>query len=136
MPHGYTPQQVYWSLEHNLLEPSGRVADGWFEHEDKAHETMKFEEKSVLPALIRIPKFMAVDRPRNISFANYGETTPDGLHVKDSADIDGAYFNITVDDRLNGGGLRLKGRRDYLYLTMVRVTSRIRQSLKRIMPID
>jgi hypothetical protein len=101
MPHGYTPQQVYWSLEHNLLEPSGRVADGWFEHEDKAYITKKFEEKAVLPALIRIPKFMAVERPRNISFANYGETTPNGLHVKSPVDIFIAYQSLAVEELLS-----------------------------------
>ena len=132
IPYGYTPQKVYWVLVHNLTEVSGRIAADWFECDDKCFITAKFEEKAVKPVHICVPRFAAVDRPRNISFANYGETTQDGLHVKGLTDIDDAYYSVMVEGRLNGKGLALRGRREYFHLTATRVTRRIRQFFKRI----
>jgi hypothetical protein len=133
VPYGYTPQTVYWVLAHNLTEVAGRVAADWFQREDKAFIVANFEEQPVKPALICVPRFVAVDRPRNVSFANYGETTPDGLHVKEPEDITRAYYSVTAEERLSGKGRALHSRREYLVLVAARVARRIRQFLRRIM---
>ena len=126
VPYGYSPQTVYWTLVHNLIEMTGRVADGWFEPIDKSLITAKFEDKPVRSVCLSIPKFVAVDRPRNTTFANYGETTPDGLHVKAAEDITLAYNSMTVEERLNGRGRAVHSYQQYMYLATVRATSRIR----------
>lgn len=118
IPYGYTPKMVYWVLVHDLAEPSGRVTAGWFEHEDKQLLTKKFEESPVMPALVCLPRFEPIVRSRNISYAAYGETTPEGLNVKDLADIDAAYYGITAQERLYGKGVAGGGRRERLRRTI------------------
>ncbi len=103
VPRGYTPKHAYWSLEHNLLEPFGRVHDGNFGHDPTRSLTNKFEDSTVTPTHIRVPKFVALLRPRNIALANYGESTPDGLHVKDPVQIASAYRKLAVDELINEG---------------------------------
>lgn len=129
VPYGYSPQTVYWTLVHNLIEVTGRVAEGWFEPIDKSLIAAKFEDKPVKPVRLPIPKFIAVDRPRNTTFANYGETTPNGLRVKAAEDITAAYNSSTAEERLNGRGLAVCTYRQYLYLVAVRAISRIRRIL-------
>lgn len=131
VPYGYSPQTVYWVLVHNLIEVTGRVAEGWFEPTDKSLIATKFEDQPVKPLRLSIPKFTAVDRPRNTMFANYGETTPNGLHVKTPEDITLAYNSMTAEERLNGKGLAVHTYRQLLYLTAARVTSQVRRFLNK-----
>lgn len=127
VPYGYSPQTLYWVLVHNLLEPTGRVAEGWFEPRDESLIAAKFEDQTVKPVRLSIPKFAAVDRPRNTTFANYGETTPHGLHVKTPEDVTIAYNHMTAEERLNGRGLAVRTYRQYMYLGGMRVTNRLRR---------
>lgn len=129
VPYGYSPQIVYWVLVHNLLELTGRVAEGWFEPIDKSLIAEKFEDQPVKPVRLSIPKFTAVDRPRNSTFANYGETTPHGLRVKSPEDVTIVYNRMTVEERLNGRGRTVHSYRQYMYLTAVRAISRMRHFL-------
>ena len=103
VPCGYSPKHTYWSLEHNLLEPFGRVHEGNFGHDRTRSLIDKFENSAVAPTHIRLPKFVALLRPRNISFASYGESTPDGLHVKDPVQIAKAYRKLAVDELIDYG---------------------------------
>ena len=103
VPRGYSPQRTYWSLEHNLIEPFGRVADGPFGHDRKRCAQDKFEDSPVTPTYLRVPRFIAVDRPRNIAFAAYGESTPEGLHVTKPEDIVQAYRKQAVSDLIDRG---------------------------------
>ena len=132
VPYGYSPQTVYWVLVHNLIEVAGRVTADWFEPLDKSSVTAKFEDKPVMPARISIPRFVGVDRPRNITFVTYGETTPRGLNVKVAEDITLAYNSITAEERLDGKGRALHSYREYMYLAAVRLASRIHRFFKRI----
>jgi sulfatase maturation enzyme AslB (radical SAM superfamily) len=131
VPYGYSPQTVYWVLVHNLIEVAGRVTADWFEPVDKSRVTAKFEQHPVRPTHISIPKFVAVHRPKNITFANYGETTPVGLQVKNSTDIDGVYYDLVIDERISGKGRTLINRLEYIRLVGFSVKSRIRWFLKR-----
>lgn len=129
VPDGYSPQTVYWLVVHNLMELTGRVVDGWFEPMEKSLIAVNFEDSPVKPVCLSIPKFIAVDRPRNSTFANYGETTPGGLHVRTPEDVTLAYNNMTAEERLNGQGLAVGTYRQYIYLTGVRVTRQMRRFL-------
>jgi radical SAM protein with 4Fe4S-binding SPASM domain len=129
VPYGYSPQTVYWVLAHNLIEVTGRVAEGWFEPLDTSLIAAKFEDQPVKTLRLSIPKFVAVDRPRNTTFANYGETTPNGLHVKVAEDVTLAYNSMTAEERLNGRGLAVHTYRQQMYLVAVRVTGQVRRFL-------
>jgi hypothetical protein len=129
VPRGYTPQNVYWVLVHNLIEIAGRVSAGWFYREDNNPEMARFEESPVKPAHICVSRFSAVDRPRNVTFANYGETTPDGLRFKNPEDVTRAYYVISADERLGGRGRAMNSRREHLYLTAEKLARSIRQFL-------
>ena len=131
VPYGNSPQTVYWVLVHNLMEMTGRLAEGWFEPVDESLISEKFEDAPVKPVFLSIPGFAAVDRPRNTTFANYGETAPNGLHVKTAEDITLAYNRMTVEERLHGRGRAVHTYRQYMYLTAVGVASRIRRFLSR-----
>jgi radical SAM protein with 4Fe4S-binding SPASM domain len=127
VPYGYSPQTVYWVLVHNLVEMTGRMARGWFELKDKCLNGKTFEDLSVKPLSLSVPEFASVDRPRNTTFANYGETTPNGLHVKAPEDITLAYNSMTAEERLKGKGLAVHTYRQYVYLAAIRTTRRIRR---------
>lgn len=129
VPYGYSPQTVYWMLVHNLMELTGRVVDGWFDPIDQSLIAVNFEDNPVKPVCLSIPKFVAVDRPRNTTFANYGETTPSGLHVKGPEDITRAYNSMTAEERLKGRGIVAHTYRQSMYLAAVRVTNQIRRFL-------
>jgi radical SAM protein with 4Fe4S-binding SPASM domain len=103
VPRGHAPKDIYWSLEHNLLEPFGRVLDGSFGHDRKRPWTVRFEDSPVTPTQVRVPKFVALVRPRNIAFAAYGESTPEGLHVMKPEDIVTAYRKRVIDELIDDG---------------------------------
>jgi radical SAM protein with 4Fe4S-binding SPASM domain len=103
VPRGYAPKDIYWSLEHSVLEPFGRVLDGSFGHDRKRPWTERFEDSPVSPTHVRVPKFVALVRPRNIAFAAYGESTPEGLHVRRPEDIVAAYRKRVVDELIDDG---------------------------------
>jgi radical SAM protein with 4Fe4S-binding SPASM domain len=132
VPRGYSPKHVYWVCVHNLIENAGRVAADWFTFPDKRENEANFEDGAVLPAQICLPKFRGVTRIRNIAFANYGETTPEGLHVKGEEDITRAYNAITVEARLGGEGRAMNSYREYLYLKGDQLVKRLRQALSRM----
>ena len=136
VPRGYSPKYVYWVCVHNLIESAGRLAAGWFEYPGKHAVAANFEDKAVRPGQVRIPGFRTAVRSRNISFANYGETTPEGLHVKGGEDITRAYEAIMVEARLNGQGRTMNSYREYLYLAGGRLFKRLRLALVRSKPSD
>jgi radical SAM protein with 4Fe4S-binding SPASM domain len=131
VPGGHAPDGVYWALAHSLLEPSGWVVSGWFEHVDKRDMAKRFEDKEVLPALVCVPMFSALERPKNIHFSRYGESTPEGLNVVDPKDISFAYGQLVASERQSGGGLVMDGRGASVRTALSRIKRRVSQSLRR-----
>ena len=50
-----------------------------------------------------MPKFLASPWGRNIGWANYGETTPEGTHITDPKEIDDVYYNLYRKSLTNFG---------------------------------
>ena len=131
VPRGYSPGDVYWVLVHNLIEMAGRVSSDWFYRQDRRIIAPKFEEIPVLPMRIRVPRFSRISQVRNIAFANYGESTPAGLHVRNPADITRAYQVATAELRLNGQGRAMNSYREHIHLLAGRLLRRFRRLLVR-----
>jgi hypothetical protein len=128
VPCGYSPQNVYWVLVHDLVEVAGRVDAGWFDRAG-GPTSPRFEDLAVRQGQVRVPRFRSLPRARNINFAAYGETTPDGLHVRTPEDITSAYQVIVADARLDGKGKAMNSYREYLYLAAGRLLRRGRNLL-------
>jgi hypothetical protein len=79
----YSPNDLHWRLVHNLLEPHGII--GGAQLEDVLRDGQ---------ITVRLPRFHSQVRPRNFEYANYGETTPQGLVVINSTDINKEYASI------------------------------------------
>jgi radical SAM protein with 4Fe4S-binding SPASM domain len=108
VPRGYSPKIVYWTMVHNLLEPSGRLVTEWFERAARRDMAARFEDAAVLSVDLFVPDFSVPHRPKNIHFARFGESTPEGLNVIDPKDIFEAYGGLVAAERLaqpGGGGL-------------------------------
>lgn len=52
-------------------------------------------------ALIRLPTFQGAPRLRNILLANYGESSPDGAHVRDAREVNEAYHRLHAQEEKN-----------------------------------
>ncbi|WLA85830.1 radical SAM/SPASM domain-containing protein [Bradyrhizobium elkanii] len=70
---------------HDVMEPGSNISSGSF----------RIERKTSLNVNYRVPKFATVKRPpRNISWANYGDSTPDGHHITDPVEIFEIYREL------------------------------------------
>lgn len=109
---------VGWCVVHDLYEPMGivdqdrfRSAKRTFVGDDgiETSEQLSIEERGYaeMPALLRLemPAFEALWRPRNVRVANFGQSTPDGLHVLDPSDIFAAYKARSNAEAAEGKGL-------------------------------
>jgi sulfatase maturation enzyme AslB (radical SAM superfamily) len=105
LPLDLSPASVYWVGVHNLLEPMGRFASGHFKCRDRRDLALPFAAGRVQPALVFAPMFVPVARAANVHFANYGETTPQGLHMRDPEDIHGAYVRLARAEARSGHGV-------------------------------
>lgn len=90
--------QISILFVHNLLEPVGTLASQRLRAEAIQQERMRLE--------LEVPKFAGASRGRNITWAQYGESTPEGLHVHDPEEIVTAYLRIHRDE-LKKQGLML-----------------------------
>jgi hypothetical protein len=69
---------------HDVMEPASNLSSGSF----------KIEKSSYLNVNYRIPEFAEVHRPRNINWASYGDTTPDGHHIINPVEIFEIYREL------------------------------------------
>ncbi|MGY8635725.1 SPASM domain-containing protein [Bradyrhizobium sp. 14AA] len=69
---------------HDVMEPASNLSSGSFRLEQDASLSMHY----------RIPEFIPGHRPRNINWASYGESTPDGHHVTDPIEIFEIYRKL------------------------------------------
>jgi hypothetical protein len=87
---------LYASFIFDLLEP--------FEYGD---HTVLLDIRSgagkVTP--MRLPRFVPPDRPRNSHYVHYGESTPEGLYIRDPQQIHEAYSQLRHTETLAGKGL-------------------------------
>jgi MoaA/NifB/PqqE/SkfB family radical SAM enzyme len=83
VPRRYIADQaaVRIALVHDAMEPFGALAN----------TTVPVEEFAIR---IYIPRFSAAERPRNIHWANYGVSTPDGNHIREPAEINRYYQRL------------------------------------------
>jgi len=108
VPAKLSPASIYWFPVHNLLEPMGNVSGVTgvhFSYAEKRELAMPFSAGRVRSAHVFLPMFAPVTRPANIHFAKYGETTPQGLHVRDPEDIHKVYVKIMQSEARSGQGL-------------------------------
>ena len=81
-----------FALLHDLNEPMGVVLQ----------KNLSFESDTRGVKIV-VPQFIAVDRKTNIHFANYGETTPQGLHVTNLQQITEDYAQLVTEELLGSG---------------------------------
>jgi len=72
-------------LVHNAMEPGSVVATNRFAVGD-------FPRRNFFELCFEVPEFKPTKRGRNISWANYGETTPEGLNVQVASDVFDHYI--------------------------------------------
>ena len=77
---------------HSLFEPPGRLI-------------MKVAPSDVFDRIVRmqLPKFQGAPRPRNITFATYGDAVPEGEQVRDPADVYSNYKRRLAHELKNDG---------------------------------
>jgi len=86
--------QLRIDLLHSVYEPFGAISDGMIEVDQLfADPSPTFE--------IRTPDYRGTPRGRNIAWANYGATTPDGNQVSTPTDVFDAYRRLYQEDVLN-----------------------------------
>ena len=88
---------VHINLVHDFLEPIG------------------FLTTSVVPigrsaARVNVPQFAGSTRPRNIHWANFGTSTPDGSNILDPKDIDSIYHKLYQDELSPPAATNLRSR--------------------------
>lgn len=69
---------------HDVMEPASNISSGSFKTEDGVTLTVNY----------LLPKFSGVQRPRNINWANYGDSTTDGHHITDPVQIFEIYRSL------------------------------------------
>src|SRR5262249_31580906 len=108
--HGEKTVQL--DFVYDAMEPAGNLNSGSF----------KIEEDSSLTVNYRVPEFSGVHRPRNINWANYGDSTPDGHHIINPAEIFQIYYRlytsrlehaVVATARNERGLIGLRGRLDH-----------------------
>lgn len=85
IPERWQRKTLFWRFVHDLNEPESQLDAGRIVPQAQSHSRRK------RAITIVIPSFMAVARPTNINFANYGEGTPTGLVVFDTHQIWNEY---------------------------------------------
>jgi MoaA/NifB/PqqE/SkfB family radical SAM enzyme len=75
--------EVRLDVVHDVMEPDGFLIT----------EVGPIRDRARLVQL-RLPEFTAVARPRNIKWAHYGDSTPDGHHVQDPREIHWVYRQL------------------------------------------
>jgi radical SAM protein with 4Fe4S-binding SPASM domain len=83
LPGEYAAREIYWALVHNLADPIGQL------HAQPLHRI-----DVSIPLTINLPAFKPIAPIKNISFSNYGETTPQGLNVRHPQDIADAHRRL------------------------------------------
>lgn len=76
---------------HDLLEPMGFLAAQDFRVSGTPG-----------PLAFTVPRFVPVVRPRNASYARYGDSTPEGLNVRTPQEIFEAYKRLTAREQHAG----------------------------------
>lgn len=99
VPSTFGKSKLRLFVYHDLVEDSGVVAIGNIE-KNNGFLSSFFPKEETLTVNIQLDRFFPPDRPRNIHYANYGETTVEGLHVKNPTDIFKAYIEITKVDQI------------------------------------
>jgi radical SAM protein with 4Fe4S-binding SPASM domain len=94
IPAGATARR--WQFLHDLYEPMGIVREN----------LIPSNWRDRTPAVIRIPQFVALDRQANGRYAQYGETTPEGLHVANLQQITGKYLEVNACEAEAGKGVQ------------------------------
>ena len=75
--------QVRVDLLHDVMEPNGYLTYIWSDIDPSGQE-----------AFISVPQFSGAARPRNINWANYGVSTPDGHHIKYPEQVMEVYHDL------------------------------------------
>lgn len=75
--HLHDGRGVRLDLVHDAMEPASNLGSRSF----------VIEKDASLNVSYRIPEFSAGQRPRNINWANYGDSTPDGHYITDPREI-------------------------------------------------
>jgi hypothetical protein len=83
---------VRFDFVHDAMEPGSSLVSGSF----------KVDEKLGLHLNYRVPEFNEVKRPRNINWANYGDSTPDGHHVIHPVEIFEIYRKLYEHELKSG----------------------------------
>ena len=112
--------QLWYTLVHDLFEPMGSIAAGRVKCRG-VRDGVEKDEMVLDVVTIRVPQYKAVLRPTNMQYANYGETSPDGLFVKDQNDIFSGYQKLVKIERLNGTGVAQPS----LSVTMTQLARRV-----------
>jgi radical SAM protein with 4Fe4S-binding SPASM domain len=101
---------IYWVLLHNLLEDRHWLASHHFT--DDRGEHLHASAFHAVPMRIEfaVPPFRAVNRPRNIAYAHYGESHHDGVVVTDPLELDAVYHNFINRETVTGQGLGMVGK--------------------------
>jgi radical SAM protein with 4Fe4S-binding SPASM domain len=84
-----------WQLLHDLYEPMGVVRENVIRSNWQGKRT----------TVISIPKFIALNRQANVQYAQYGETTPEGLKVSDLQQITHKYLKLKSFETESGKGV-------------------------------
>ncbi|NJN93633.1 MAG: hypothetical protein HC875_05825 [Anaerolineales bacterium] len=100
---------IHWVLLHDLHEFAGQVAYAdILDHQ--GYHLHKSSFRSIPTRIqIEVPEFRGVIRPRNITFAQYGETTPDGVIFKNQHTANAAYRDLVNREIITGQGPVIKG---------------------------
>lgn len=98
---GFDAAQGMWvHVLHNVMEPGGSLASGKF-------VPSAFRRNGFFELQATVPHYEGQPRGRNITWANYGETSPEGLHVRHTRDIFRHYTKTYEADIPNPGCVRL-----------------------------
>jgi len=90
---------IVWDVVHDLLEPMGCVTRGALSFGFRGRVLGWYN-----PVEINVPLFRRLVRPKNMQYANYGETSPEGRFVKDSNEITEAYVALVQIEESQGRG--------------------------------
>jgi hypothetical protein len=103
------PDELMWSLCHDLLEPMGVVDMDVLR--DAHQRPLASAGWRGRPSLLRLvlPPFAALPAARNAARARAGRATPDGLAVLAPGDVHAAYLALAQREAAAGLGLRAEG---------------------------
>jgi radical SAM protein with 4Fe4S-binding SPASM domain len=96
VPQAGCDDDLYASFIFDLLEP--------FEYGNHT-VPLHLSSKGPQAARMRLPRFVPLVRPRNAHYVRYGESTPEGVYVRDARQVHGAYLQLRRDEAISGRGL-------------------------------